>query len=176
MFCLKSTLVLALISLASALPTHTPRSITSGIVSLWTTSGARLNFVSPNIANNGGFATTSDSTEALSVVANLALSGSYSLDVTESSLFVGTEDDTGVTVLAGIASASAVWYVQVHCYHMTGLVNSLVFGCLTGTSIPVLDRYLLQPDWFLSLPPRTTILLFGWLPILEPFHLEVKLW
>jgi len=120
MFGLKSTLAFALISLASALPANTPRSITSGIVALWTTSGARLNFVSPKTADNGGFATTSDSTEAMGVVANQAFSGAYSLDVDGSSLFVGTEDSTGVTLLAGIASASAVWNVDTG----TGQVSS----------------------------------------------------
>jgi hypothetical protein len=109
MFFIKFAFVLTLISLVSSLPTPDPRSITFGVVSLWTTSGARLNFVSHQTTSNGGFATTSDSTEALAVTANQDESGASSLGVTGSSLFVGTGSDSGVQYLAGVTLDSAVW-------------------------------------------------------------------
>jgi len=111
--------IFTLISLVSSLPTSL-RSKTSGMLSLWTTSGARLNFVSPQTGINGGFATTNDSTQALAVEANQDQTGTSSLAVTGSSIYVGTGSDSGSQFLTGITLDSPVWNVD----SSTGTISS----------------------------------------------------
>jgi hypothetical protein len=112
MFSNQFSFVLALISFTSALPTLESRAVTRGIVSLWTTSGARLNFVSPQQTIIGGFATTVNSNEALNVTAEENDTGIYALaDV--SSTYVGVGDFLGLHDLAGVTTAANIWYAHL---------------------------------------------------------------